>query len=346
MKDDLKNKPVFLSGLWHSRMTSLWMAFREHEDFTCLYAPLQHGMSSITRLWIGSDTSALISMDASPRNVGDKSLYAEYLYHIKNKGIPKFSRKLPDTYFILKGAETFPELKNYIASLLEFASADGKTPIIGFHRMPYRLGWLTHNFDGHIIHINSDPKDIWQKCMEAHAKNHDSTILNWFRILEKNKEMWLGHLGKSLKLRRGMDQYLVNEASYYKNVLEQMSKAEAYGLLYGLWLKSIYEALYHANLIIDTDRLESAAYTADIERTLKQLTGQDIDLSHFDNATLEPTEPNFNYEEVENRLSLEFANYLKQTSPRDALILLKSDLSHLSIKTQKRLAKIRDAFDD
>ncbi len=343
MKDDLKNKPVFLSGLWHSRMTSLWIAFREHEEFTCLYAPLQHGMSTITRKWIGSDTSALTSMDSAPRNVGDKSLYAEYLYHIKNRGIPEFSRKLPDTQFILKGAENFPELKGYVASLLKFASNENKTPVMGFHRMVFRLGWLTHNFDGHIIHVNSNPTDIWQKCMETHSKNHDSTLLNWFRVLEKNKEMWLGHLGKSLKLRRGMDQYLVNEDSYYKDVLEHMSRSDVYGLIYGLWLKSIYEALYHANLIIDTERLESAAYSKDIEKTLETFTNQKIDLSHFDNTDME--DPDFNYEEVENRLSLEFANYLKKTSPRDARVLLGSDLSHLSIKTQKRLGKIRDALE-
>lgn len=341
MKSESQNKPIFLSGMWHSRMTSLWLAFREHEEFTCLYAPLQSGMATITRKWIGSDTSALNEIDSAPRNIGDKSLYAEYLYHIKSQGIPHYSRKISDYCFTLKPDEEFDELKLYIASLLEFASSNNKIPVFGFYRMVFRLGWLAHNFEGHIIHVNSEPIDLWIKCLKSNSK----TLHNWFRILEKNKEYWVGHLGKNLNLRRGMDRYLVNEESFYRDVLEHLSRAESYSLIYSLWLKSIYEALYHANLIIDTAKLESAAYIADTEKTLEEFSGQKIDLLHFDTAE-EQVEHTINTDEIELRIAEEFAYYLKHTDGRDALTLLKSDLSHLSIKTQKRLAKVRDALEN
>ena len=344
-----QNAPFFLTGLWESGINTLWPYIRERDGIICFYEPLHPTFSKITRKWVGQDTSAMKIMGNAPVTTPDKSLYAEMIpfigTNILGRGVKGYRSKFSDEHFVMRANFEAPEMQSYFGQFINYGDKLHRRPIIAEHRFIYRLGWAKAHLPGTYAHVTRDPYAIWSIYQNALERGYSRFFLKWFKILEKNTETWLGHLGAPLHLRKGMDQYLIYDESFYKDVLSHMTRAETYRLVYGVWLKALYEALYAADFIIDMDKMADRIARERMTSDINNATGLALDLSSIDLKSFKQVTHNFEPQKIEDVIATEFGVYLKSQKRRDAKLILNSDLSHLSEKAQRALKMVASVFD-
>ena len=349
MQMNTQNTPFFLTGLWESGINTLWPYIREQEGIICFYEPLHPSFSKITRKWVGQDTSAMKIMGNAPVTTPDKSLYAEMIpfigTNLLGRGVKGYKGKYSDENFVMRANYEAPDMQDYFKQFITFAEKQNKRAIIAEHRFIYRLGWAKANITGTYAHVTRDPYAIWSIYQNALDRGYSRFFLKWFKIFEKNTETWLGHMGAPLHLRKGMDQYLIYDESFYKDVLTHMTRAETYRLVYGVWLKALFEALYNADFIIDMDKMSDKRAQDRITQQIENASGLSLDFSSFELKSFSQVEHKFEPQKIEDVIATEFGVYLKSQNRRDAKLILNSDLSHLSDKAQRSLKIVASVFD-
>jgi hypothetical protein len=283
-------RPIFLHGLWRSGSTYLWSRFRMLQEARCFYEPLHHGLARLSLARIAQDTPEKIGGNRHPALTDP--YFLEFAPLVGVRGVKFYREDLAYDRYALRPNEAHPRLERYVASLIDHADGEGRSAVLGFNRTGLRIAWLKARFPEAVnIHIDRDPAAIWASYTAETAKGNYAFFSMWFRVLMNNAEHPVfAPLVERLGLYRRAARLHGPMKAVHRQLVEGMSAAETYYMVYYLWLACTAHAKAECDLVIDTRRAGGAPYRREIEAEIAALTGFSIDLSDMRAAAprLEP----------------------------------------------------------
>ena len=263
-------RPVFLHGMWRCGSTYVWSKFRALNGTYCYYEPLHQGLGRITKERIERDTPETHLANAHPAMT--KPYFHEYAPLVNGRGIKGFHPRMGYNPFILDSAEKDDELRAYVAHLISFAEKQGKIPVLGFNRTGLRVAWMKENFDAVQVHIDRDPRDIFESYMKFLKQGNYTFFTSWMIILEHNHEK-LAPLFPHQPVREGWVAMLQKPKDFYRKVIDTMGAEKLYEMVFTFWLLTTLHGLEYADMILDVNRSDEAGYIDSLDISLFELTG-------------------------------------------------------------------------
>ena len=274
-------KTIFLHGLWRSGSTYLWSKFRALPGTYCYYEPLHQGLAQLTqeRIYRNSPTN----MPKTHHPQMDQPYFAEFEPLLKRRGVKDYTSDFAYKKFILHPEDTHHRLKRYIEHLNAHAQKRGCVPVFGFNRTVLRQGWCAQNFDALNIYIDRDPRQIWNSYQMKVAQGNYTFYQTWLLILEHNRaHPLLAPLAQHFQTRGLIDKLCLRKPKpYYQSVTWRMSERDQYALVFSFWLLALHQALQHADILLDLERLSEPQYRAHATQQIKERSALDVS---FDDA--------------------------------------------------------------
>ena len=178
----LINLPLFITARFRTGSTMLWNLFRQLPEVRAYYEPLHD--------WIPGFIKYPIQPEKSHRFV-KSSYFDEY------KDVPAVASlhkiDFANHRLYLESEDSYPELHAYIQSLVE-STPFGKTAVLQFNRIDFRLAWIKKNFtNARLLHLTRNPRDQWYSTMAPynnidldHTIDLDAySLATWARDLYK-----------------------------------------------------------------------------------------------------------------------------------------------------------------
>jgi len=206
----------------------------------------------------------------------DEPYFAEFSPLLSRRGVKGFDRRFAFDRFALGAQDQYPALERYLKSLIGYAAAQDRRPVLGCNRTWLRPAWIKARFNSYDVYVERDPVAIWSSYKRHAEAGNYNYFTNLHLILERN-----GHhplftpIADRVRLRRGLARF-TKPAQAYPALIQSMSDAESYGLVYYLWSLSILSGLSNCDLIFDTGAPSMAARAA---ARVKIDSGLDIDFS-------------------------------------------------------------------
>jgi len=271
----MEKRPIFLHGMWRSGSTYIWSRFRAADAAYCYYEPLNHGLGRLTPERIGRDTPEITAANAHP--VLSRPYFAEFEPLIKGRGVAGFRPRFSYKRFVLEKDDADEPLRAYIRSLINYAAAQGKTPVLGFNATDLRIGWMNERFHPFSIYIKRDPRRIWESY-EAQRQNGNNTFFfAWLNIIEHNAaHPAFAPLAEKLPLRRGLRKFTVKPKKFYAAALNDMTQEQTYEMVEYVWRLSVAQGEKNCDLVIDVDRGADESYKKSLNDKIRQACGLDI----------------------------------------------------------------------
>jgi hypothetical protein len=156
--------PLFITARFRTGSTMIWNIFRQLPDVVALYEPL-HGQ--------------LPGYISHPNLVRKEHLYVKSYfdeYQSIKDCVEHHRTDFSDHRLYLEEGDDYPELKEYIQVLLNSVSP-GKTCVIKFNRIDFRLPWIKKNFpDAKIMHLSRNPRTQWYSTIARYEGNIDTSL--------------------------------------------------------------------------------------------------------------------------------------------------------------------------
>lgn len=126
----------------------LWNIFRALPDYCAFYEPCHDNL-----------IAHICNTKPKERHVEVTSYWDEYLPVLEElKSL--HSHEFGVNRLLLEFDDRYDDLERYIRFLIR--NSGGKTPVLQFNRMDFRLPWLKARFpEDKIIHLHRDPRDSW-----------------------------------------------------------------------------------------------------------------------------------------------------------------------------------------
>jgi len=264
------SRSIFLHGLWRCGSTYVWSRFRAAEETYCFLEPLHHALSRLTRDRIQRDTPNRAVANHHPKL--DLPYFHEFGPLVKRRGVRNHVPQLAFNRYLLRPAEADKALFKYVKTLTSFAVQQKKTPVLGFNRTAFRMGWMTSHFPSWNLYIDRRPFDIWSSY-EAHRSSGNYVFFtHWLLTIERNaNHPVFSPLAARLPLRSGLNR-LRKSKGYYKNILANMSQRDTYFMVFYIWIGTVLHALSHADAVLDMD-LASPSYCRNLSENIRLATG-------------------------------------------------------------------------
>lgn len=151
-KPPAQTAPIFITARFRSGSTFLWQLFRQLDNTTCYYEPLNEAR------WFKKD-SRNARVDATHIGVDD--------YRTEYAGMDDLDR-IFDSRWALHGLymdETHhnPGMKRYLSELIH--RAKGRA-VLQFNRADFRLPWLRAHFpQAKVVHLYRHPREQWMSIV-------------------------------------------------------------------------------------------------------------------------------------------------------------------------------------
>lgn len=135
---------VFLHTGWRSAGTWLWSRFRDLPQVEAYYEPLNEALEHLT----GDDIPLLYAKGwRSDHPALAHPYYHEYAPLLRHTGgVAQFHASFPMADFFADSTHKLPDLRAYIAMLLDHAARRGRQPVLKFCRSIGRVGWMRQAF--------------------------------------------------------------------------------------------------------------------------------------------------------------------------------------------------------
>jgi hypothetical protein len=160
-----------------------------------------------------------------------------------------------------------------LGGLIGYAAAQSRRPVLGCNRTWLRPAWIKARFGSYDVHVERDPVAIWASYKRHAQAGNYNYFTNLHLILERNgRHPLFAPMANRVRLRQGLAR-LAKAAQAYPALIDRMSDAESYGLVYYFWSLS---GLSHCDLIVDTGAPSMAARATAV---IKAGSGMDIDFS-------------------------------------------------------------------
>lgn len=277
--------PVFLHTGWRTRGTWIWSRFRAVPETTCFYEPLIETLAALTAKAIetrrpGNWPSGHPQM---PR-----PYFTEFRPLLRDSagGVPRYDATFAIESFFADPDAVLPALRDYIALLLQTASAASSQPVLKFVRSLGRIGWMQQNFP-HAVHIAVARNPLAQfVSAQRHFRLYDNGYFLAMPLLlltlhrersdvacaVRHLAVALPSLAKRVTLSAGL---AACEAH-----LRRSAPADRYRAFLAFWAVAAVSIPPDIDLIMDSDLLaNSAKYRRQCEIDLGDLTGLSVDLS-------------------------------------------------------------------
>jgi hypothetical protein len=267
--------PIFLHGLWRSGSTYVWSRFRAVKSAYSYFEQLYPGLARMTpaRLRRGAWQDA-VAANRHPEL--EAPYFAEFSPLLLRRGVKGFDRRFAFDRFALGPQDRYPALELYLDGLIGYATAQNRRAVLGCNRTWLRPAWIKARFGSYDVHVERDPMAIWASYKRHAQAGNYNYFTNLHLILERNSRHPLfAPIADRVRLRRGL-QLLTKPAQAYPGLIERMSDAESYGLVYYMWSLSILSGLSHCDLIVDTGAPSMAGRAS---AAIKADSGLDIDFS-------------------------------------------------------------------
>jgi len=267
--------PIFLHGLWRSGSTYVWSRFRALKTAYSYFEQLYPGLARMTPSRLnGGPWQDAVAANRHPEL--DKPYFAEFSPLLARRGVKGFDRRFAFDRFALGAEDRYPALERYLDGLISYADAQNRRAVLGCNRTWLRPAWIKAHFGSYDIYVERDPVAIWSSYKRHAEAGNYNFFTNLHLILERNGDHPLfAPMADRVRLRRGLSRY-AKPAKAYPALIEAMSDAESYGLVYYMWSLSILSGLSHCDLIVDTGAPTMAARAAE---AIRADSGLDIDFS-------------------------------------------------------------------
>jgi hypothetical protein len=196
----------------------------------------------------------------------DRPYFAEFSPLLSQRGVKSFDRRFAFDRFALGAEDRHPALERYLDGLIGYADAQTRRAVLGCNRTWLRPAWIKARFGSYDIHVERDPVAIWSSYKRHAQAGNYNFFTNLHLILERNgHDPLFAPMAERVRLRRGLARF-TKPAHAYPSMIEAMSDAESYGLVYYMWSLSILSGLSHCDLIVDTGAPTMAARAAEAVR--------------------------------------------------------------------------------
>lgn len=174
-KIDHLSSPIILTGRFRSGSTLLWNIFRQLDDVTSYYEPLNE------RKWFDLDSRGS-RIDSTHVNI--KGDYWREYDGLFNRLKHLYKDKWIDRDLFMDEHSSDWDLHRYITELVKVAPG---ITVLQFNRIDFRLPWLKRVFpQSNFIHIFRHPRDQWiSTLMEPESFGPDSGDLEAFEKVDK-----------------------------------------------------------------------------------------------------------------------------------------------------------------
>ncbi|HTX02119.1 MAG TPA: hypothetical protein VMD07_00455 [Candidatus Acidoferrales bacterium] len=273
-------RPVFLHTGWRTAGTWLWSAFRRKEDVLGLYEPLNQSLATLNLRTLPTMRPA-VSRSRHPDE--QRPYFEEFapLLSARRPGVAGYRPEFAYESFFMASDDEFPELRDYIESLMRLAESNGRTPVFKFCRTVGRVAWMRRNFPSAVhIFVMRDPCSQWMSAWRlSREDDNPHHLLTPIRILTLHREHPLvaSVLGS---LRITPDDFVLptKHAAVRKAVRATPAPVLYRGFL-AFWLLTAFLAFPECDFAIETERLNANDYRLTAQRFVESLTGISIDLT-------------------------------------------------------------------
>jgi hypothetical protein len=206
----------------------------------------------------------------------DEPYFAEFSPLLSRRGVKGFDRRFAFDRFALGAGDRHPALERYLDGLIGYAADQDRRAVLGCNRTWLRPAWIKARFGSYDVYVERDPIAIWSSYKRHAQVGNYNYFTNLHMILERNRRHPLfAPMAERVQLRQGLQRF-AKPSQTYPALIERMSDAESYGLVYYLWSLSILSGLQHCDLIVDTGAPSMAARASS---AIKVDSGLDIDFS-------------------------------------------------------------------
>jgi hypothetical protein len=280
--------PIFLHTGWRSAGTWLWSRFRAVPRVLAYYEPLNEILATLS-----ADVLPSLRADtwSSHHPRLKRPYYHEYAPLLRNgmPGVDGFPHAFTTANFFADVAADLPELRAYIAMLLDHAAKQGRQPVLKFCRSIGRVAWMQRNFPGavHVVVLRNPATQFgsayWQYIHNANPYFLAMPML----MLARNRDD--ARVAEALEILRASLPLVPAEAdgkaalaACYDH-LRQTLPEDWYRCFLALWTLAAHSIPESIDCVIDTDLLAlSTSYRAASQRDLAALTGVPFELGEDD----------------------------------------------------------------
>lgn len=148
-------------------------------------------------------------------------------------------------------------------------------PVIQECRTSCRIGVIKKELGGLHIYLYRNPWDQW----ESHKIDPYFDIANQMMINGKQSPKMVSDFLKAINLKTCKDFNLINNFQFYKK--KPLNEKNSYMIFYLLWCLSLKEAVCHADIFLNVDKLTASAsyrnhiYTKLNKYNVKEITFED-----------------------------------------------------------------------
>jgi hypothetical protein len=274
----MQRPTVFLHGGWRCGSTYIWSKFRAHDDVLAFCEPFSERLARCTPETIASDTHRAWN-SRHPQLTAP--YFAEYLPLIEGRGVARYEERFAVRRYFVPTQQPLEE-GAYLASLLRLAETSGKQAVLGFSRSLGRVGAIKRIFGGCHVVLIRDPVQQWLSA-RSHRIRHASPYfeLGHIMILALAPRLsvagriahWLGI--PQLKFGSFGHQYRL-----LRRRLEPLDDQLSYRAFLAVYMLSYTQALRHADIVIELDRLSALRpYALTMSEELLHATGVDLDFA-------------------------------------------------------------------
>jgi hypothetical protein len=245
-----------------------------------LYEPLNQSLATLSLRTIPMMRPA---MSNSRHPESQRPYFEEYapLFSDRKAGLRGYRPDFAYDSFFLTPDVQFPELRNYIESLLNLARASGKVPVIKFCRTLGRVEWFRRNFpDAAHIFVMRDPRSQWMSAWRlSREDDNPHHLLAPIRILALHRNHPLVTSVLDAMRIRAEDFVLPDKHAAVCKAVRKTPAQLLYRGFLAFWVLSSFLAYPECDMTIETERLSDSDFRVTTQQVIDSLTGLSIDLS-------------------------------------------------------------------
>lgn len=269
---------IFLHGGWRCGSTYVWNKFRAHDAVLAFYEPFNERLARCTADGISNDTQHAWN-SRHPQLTAP--YFAEYLPLISGKGVARYEDRFAVQRYFVPTQQPLEEAA-YLASLLRRAEASDKQPVLGFSRSLGRVGAIKRIFGGSHVVLMRDPVQQWLSARSQRVQHGNPYFeLGHLMILALAPRLSIaGRIAHWLKLPHLRFGSFGHHYRLLRRRFEPLDDQLSYRAFLAVYMLSYMEALPHADVVIDVDRLSRLRpYARTVGHELLHATGVDLDFA-------------------------------------------------------------------
>lgn len=339
----MSSQAVFIHSLFRAGSTYLYSKFKA-SGAKCYQEPIHEIVISAK-----DNIQLLRSDDANSSQLRHNNLVSEYyaeLYELGSDVVNKLDER--DIYAHYFSETVSVALRDYVSALLV-----GSEPVIAIQecRTSNRIGAFKKAFGGQHLFLTRNPRDQW---WSYRVDRYFDTTTQMIWGTGKSVPNVVRQLAQQLQIPRAVDEQLLAQMDRYH--CEPMNSATSYFSFYALWLLGYIEAIRHADVILDMDRLSlDESYRDDIQSRLNEMIQLDFSDCRMPHNYLSQQESDFFTSierEVENIIAADgqykavLAQVLELKNASLAMINAQ-DENHITVKAYEKMSvDFRNALDN